>query len=56
MCGVDSNGLPGEKVPVTTANAKRVSDPLLVASGTVALNVHWIVVPLTRPFTEFAFT
>ena len=46
LCGVDLNGLPGEKVPLTTANAKDVADPLAVASGTVALNVHWIVFPL----------
>ena len=56
LCAVDSNGLPGEKVPLTTAKAKDVADALLVASGTVALNVHWIVAPLMRPFTEFAFT
>lgn len=29
---------------------------LVVEVGTVAENVHWIVVPLIKPFTLFAFT
>jgi len=43
-----------ETVPVTTATANDVDTPLDVVSGTVAENVHWILVPEMLPFTSLA--
>lgn len=42
------------KAPVATASAK--FDVLVVEDGTVAANVHWIIFPVTIPFTEFTFS
>lgn len=42
------------KVPLTTAT-ERV-DALLVLSGRVTANIHWIVPPTTLPLTEFTFS
>lgn len=44
-----------ETVPVTTPTANAVAVILPLASGIVAENVHWILVPEMLPFTLFAF-
>ena len=54
--GFYSIGLPGLNAPVTRANEKVVGVLLAVASGIVAANVHWILFPSMRPFTELAFS
>ena len=54
--GFYSIGLLELNAPVTTANEKVDAVILAVASGIVAANVHWILVPSMRPLTAFAFT
>jgi len=45
------------KVPVETESEKLCGVLVdAVWSGTVAAKVHWILVPLTLPFTEFTFS
>lgn len=50
--------LPLLKVPVETEseNACCCLGEVGGGSGTVAANVHWIVLPSTLPLTEFTFS